>query len=179
MHQPLPGAHRYGPGGEPGGSGDTMSPLLPRPCPYSLSISHAKRMEVNRRENLRAKCTQDNPIFFEAPPAKGDNAAQSFWCWPGMEMIGAGNKVKKGLFVTVQECSGERLVVTGGGLCITLSAEAAIRCLRLSYCLTYASCQGLSLAGVRLLETDSPHFTWRHLYVGASRCTSNQLLQVA
>jgi hypothetical protein len=152
-------------------------------CRYSLCISHAKRMEVNRRENLAAKGVQDLqenvlkvPVFFEAQSAKGDNAAQSFWCWPGLEMIGAGGKVKKGLFVTVQECSGERLVVTGGGLTTTLSAEAAIRCLRLSYCLTYASCQ---LAGVRLLETDSPHFSWRHLYVGASRCTSNRLLQVA
>ena len=94
-------------------------------------------------------------------------------------MIGAGARVKKGLFMTVQQCSGERLVVTGGGLTIALSTDAAIRCLRLSYCLTYASCQGQSLAGVRLLETDSPHFTWRHLYVGASRCTSNRLLQVA
>ena len=44
-------------------------------CRYSLSISHAKRMEVNRRENLKAKCLQDSPIYFEAPPAKGDNAA--------------------------------------------------------------------------------------------------------
>ena len=154
-----------------------MHLTLPASCRYSLSISHAKRMEVNRAENLRAK--PDGAIYFEAPPARGDNAAQSFWCWPGMEMIGAGGKVKKGCFVTVHSCTLERLVVTGGGLSITLSAEAAIRCLRLSYCLTYASCQGLSLAGVRLLETNSPFFTWRHLYVGVSRCTSNQLLQVA
>jgi hypothetical protein len=32
---------------------------------------------------------------------------------------------------------------------------------------------------VRLLETDSPHFSWKHLYVGASRCTSSRLLEVA
>jgi hypothetical protein len=58
-------------------------------------------MEVNRVENLRAKPA--DAIYFEAPPAKGDNAAQSFWCWPGMEMIGAGGKVKKGGFVKVLE----------------------------------------------------------------------------
>ena len=51
--------------------------------------------------------------------------------------------------------------------------------LRLSHALTYAACQGLSLPGVRLLQTDSPHFGWKHLYVGSSRCTSSRLLEVA
>ena len=59
-----------------------------------------------------------------------------------------------------------------------LTAEAAAKSLRLSHCITYASCQGLSLDGVRLLETSSPHFTWKHLYVGCSRCTSSETLQV-
>ena len=94
-------------------------------------------------------------------------------------MIGAGGRAKKGLFYRVVSCTQERVVLEGNGEIVGLSAENAVKHLRLTHCLTYASCQGLSLAGVRLLETDSPHFTWRHLYVGASRCTSSRLLEVA
>ena len=66
----------------------------------------------------------------------------------------------------------------GGGQTLSLTHEAAAKFLRLSSALTYASCQGLSLAGVKLMDTSSPHFTWRHLYVGASRCTGARLLEV-
>ena len=68
--------------------------------------------------------------------------------------------------------------MTTGDQSLTLTAETAAKSLRLSHCITYASCQGLSLDGVRLLETSSPHFTWKHLYVGCSRCTSSETLQV-
>jgi len=143
---------------------------------YSLSVSHATRLEVNRKCNLLHKTLHPEAIKYEAPPRAEHQ--QSFWAWPGQELIGAGGRVKKGLFYTVVSCDFKRLVVEGNGETITVSAEHAARCLRLSHCLTYAACQGLSLAGVRLLETNSPHFGWRHLYVGASRCTSAATLEV-
>jgi hypothetical protein len=100
------------------------------------------------------------------------------WLWPGQELIGAGGRCKKGIFFAVAACTPEKLTVLGNGETLTMAPETAIRSLRLTHCLTYASCQGLSLDGVRLLETSSPHFGWKHLYVGASRCTSSETLQV-
>ena len=82
------------------------------------------------------------------------------------------------IFYTVQACDEARVTLVGNGETLSLSAEKTGKCMRLSHCITYASCQGLSLDGVRLLETESPHFTWKHLYVGASRCTSSRTLQV-
>ena len=154
-------------------------PLRPGPCRYSLAISHATRVLVNRRANLAETTQHSEAVYYNAQPVKGDNAPQSFWCWPGLELIGAGGRCKKGLFLRVVSCSAERITLEGDGGTLTLTPEVAMRCLRLTHCLTYASCQGLSLAGVRLLNTDSPHFGWKHLYVGASRCTSSRLLQVS
>ncbi len=73
-----------------------------------------------------------------------------------------------------------RATVEGDGERLTLSAEMSGKWLRLSRALTHASCQGLSLRGARLLDAESPHFTWKRLYVGTSRCTSSSaLLQVS
>ena len=142
-------------------------------------------MRINRHANLADKAAHPEAIYYAngrqagAEPVRGDNAPQSFWCWPGLELIGAGGRCKKGIFFAVHACTPTCVTVVGNGETLTLTAEAAVKSLRLSSCLTYAACQGLSLAGVRLLETDSPHFTWKHLYVGASRCTSSRLLEVA
>jgi hypothetical protein len=61
---------------------------------------------------------------------------------------------------------------------LTLTHEEAVRSLRLAYSLTFASCQGLTLPGRLRLETDSPHMTIRHLYVGISRATAADLVEV-
>ena len=53
-----------------------------------------------------------------------------------------------------------------------------VKSLRLAYALTYASCQGLTLKGRVRLETDSLHMTLRHLYVGISRATAANLVEV-
>ncbi len=149
------------------------------PARYSLCISHATRMAVNRKANLNQKLMQDSAIFLKAPASKEDNRPQSFWAWPGQELIGAGGRVRKGLFYTVISCDDKHVTVEGNGERLSLSTEMAAKYLRLPHALTYASCQGLSLPGVRLMDTDNPHFTWRHLYVGASRCTSSVILQCA
>jgi hypothetical protein len=44
--------------------------------------------------------------------------------------------------------------------------------------ITYASCQGLTLPGVVMLGTKSDHFTMKHLYVGLSRATAADLVEV-
>ena len=136
-------------------------------------------MWVNAATNERQKLDHPEAILYKAKATLDENSPQSFWVWPGLELIGCGGRAKKGLFYVVQSCTPARLVATGNGETISLTPEQVMSCLRLSHALTYAACQGLSLPGVRLLQTDSPHFGWKHLYVGSSRCTSSRLLEVA
>jgi len=98
------------------------------------------------------------------------------WIWPGLQLIGAGGLCKKGLFYEVAEVTPEWCILQGG---LKLSHEQASKSLRLAYALTYAYCQGLTLKGVVRLETDSPNFTLKHLYVGTSRATAADLVEVA
>ena len=61
---------------------------------------------------------------------------------------------------------------------LRLTHEHTSKSLRLAWAITYASCQGLTLRGVVRLETQSPNFTLRHLYVGISRATAAGLAEV-
>ena len=77
----------------------------------------------------------------------------------------------------VEKCDQETVCLTTGE---TLSHDELVKSARLSYAICYASAQGLTLPGrVRLEDTTNKHFGLRHLYVGASRCTSCFLLEVA
>ena len=62
----------------------------------------------------------------------------------------------------------------------TLRREQVCKCTRLAHCLCYASVQGLTLPGVvRLEDTDSPLFCLRKLYVGVSRATAAELVEIS
>ena len=140
---------------------------------YTLTMSHKRRVQINRQQNQLLK--PPGATFIRAPPAtRAGNQPQSMWIWSGMSLIGAGGKCLKGLFYTV-ECVGEDIVVLNTG---RLSHQECVRSLRLPYALTYASCQGLTLKGRIRLETDSPNMTLRHLYVGISRATAANLVMV-
>ena len=101
------------------------------------------------------------------------------WLWPGLRVIGAGGALRKGVFDTVShvdEGDGGTVHLEGGA---RLSYHQAIRSLRMSYSITYASCQGLTLPGVvRLGDTENQHFGTKNLYVGNSRATAHDLLEV-
>ena len=153
-------------------------PVSGLPVRYNLCISHATRRRINALANARERQAHPEAISIKAEGGCGDNAPQSFWTWPGQELIGAGARAKKGIFYTVVDATCTHLVVEGNGQTLSLTHEAAAKSLRMTHALTYASCQGLSLAGVRLLDTSNIHFTWRHLFVGASRCTAARLLEV-
>ncbi len=61
-----------------------------------------------------------------------------------------------------------------------LGREQVCKCTRLAHCLCCASVQGLSLPGVvRLEDTESPLYCLRKLYVGISRATAAQKVEVA
>ena len=82
----------------------------------------------------------------------------------------------EGVFYEIESYENEIVTLASGE---KLSHDECVRCLRLSYAITYASSQGLTSNGmVRLGDTDNRNFGLRHLYVGASRCTSSNLLEI-
>ena len=98
---------------------------------------------------------------------------QTMRVWPGLNLIGAGGRVSKGIYVHVGP---EKIVLIGGD---SFTHAALLKHNRLCHAITYASCQGLTLEGrVFLCDTESPHFTLKHLYVGTSRATSSELLSM-
>ncbi len=101
---------------------------------YSLAISHATRLAVNRKYNLHDKIVKLNAVPYKAQPSLQDNKPQSFWAGGG-----GPPPPKKGLFYTVVSATPERLVLEGHGETLGLAAETADKCLRLSHCITYAS----------------------------------------
>ena len=149
-----------------------------QPANFTLVISHDKRKKINREQNLQQR--PKDAIFIRAPKVTTGqgNTPQNMFIWPGLLLIGAGGKrLLKGVFYEVEKCDQETVCLTTGE---TLSHDELVKSARLSYAICYASSQGLTLPGrVRLEDTTNKHFGLRHLYVGASRCTSCFLLEVA
>ena len=104
-------------------------------------------------------CQTTNGCSQTAP----QNSPQSMRVWPGLRLIGAGGKIPKGVFVAVAEVEPDGVRLDN----------------RPSHAVTYASCQGLTLHKRVRLDLESCHLTLRHLYVGASRATSSELLEAA
>jgi hypothetical protein len=150
-----------------------MFPRTKRKADYTLTMSHEKRVRINTIRNLHEK--SKDALFLKAPPPlRSGNQPQDMWIWPGIQLIGAGSCVKKGVFVRVEKV-GEKILLDNGQ---ELTHDQTVKSLRLTYALCYASCQGLTLKGVVRLFTNSLFFTKKHLYVGASRCTNYDLLEI-
>ena len=112
-------------------------------------------------------------MYLACPAAKRVqlNAPQPMWMWPGLVLL---------------ECSAERRGIRNGveycvaGVCTssvtlrdgpTLTHAQAVALLRLPFAITYAGVQGSETEGTLALHDCSNfHFSWRHLYVGLSRC---------
>ena len=127
----------------------------------SLVISHAP-------EAVTIEYTGTGPTTTNMP--------QTMRVWPGLKLIGVGGRVTKGIYAHVAEVGPEMIVLDGGD---SFTHTALLKHTRLCHAITYASCQGLTLEGrVFLCDTESPHFTLKHVYVGSSRATSSELLSV-
>ena len=146
----------------------------------SLVISHSKRMAVNAAAN-RALAPEASKLLelevihmgcYESVPTQ--NSPQSMRVWPGLRLIGAGGKIPKGVFVAVAEVEPDGVRLDNG---MRLKNQELLRATRPSHAVTYASCQGLTLHNRVRLDLESCHLTLRHLYVGALRATSSELLR--
>ena len=142
----------------------------------SLVISHAKRLQINERENRRLAPADALLVEYEARGAVPTNAPQTTRVWPGLRLIGAGGKVQKGTFLTVEAVEGDVVRLESGQ---SFAGPELLKHTRLCSAITYASVQGLTLRGrVWLYDVESPHFTLKHLYMGCSRATNSELLSV-
>jgi hypothetical protein len=152
-------------------------PLTQRDADWVLVLSHRKRMALNRQMNQRKKPA--GALFFRYRPVHGSgtgNQPQSMWLWPGVTLVGAGGPCPKGILVQITALSEDGVSLSNGA---TLGREQVCKCTRLAHCLCYASVQGLTLPGVvRLMDTASPMFTLRHLYVGISRATAAENVEL-
>ena len=136
-----------------------LFPRKPGVPDTTLTISHAQWMAVNADANRRLAPANAQLVEPEEDPDTAEqNKSQLMRVWPGVKLIGAGGAIKKGTFERHR-------------------AHPASQT-RLAHALTYASSQGLTLQGRVHLDTRSEHFTLRHLYIGCSRATSGNLLEV-
>ena len=153
-----------------------MLPTTSLPADWTLTMSHRRRVAINAVRNRASKPPDAIHFRYKAVSGKAvANEPQSMWVWPGLQLIGAGGKCQKGILTTVVACSETEIELSTG---VKLDPQQLIRSTRLAAALTYASCQGLTLPGRVRLETDSPNMTIRHLYVGCSRATRADLLEV-
>ena len=152
-----------------------LFPVTTRQADYVLTMSHERRVQINRKMNMLMK-PRVGAIFIRAAiPTRAGNNPQSMWLWVGQQLVGAGGKCLKGLWYNVEKLTEDTVELIGG---LKLTHQDAVRSLRLPYALTYASCQALTLKGVVRLETISSHMTLRHLYVGISRATAASLVEI-
>ena len=136
----------------------------------SLVISHAKRLQINERENRRLASPDALLVQYEARGAVPTNAPQT--------MRVAHRSGRQGAERHLPDCGnggggrrppGERPVLHGPEL---------LKHARLCSAITYASVQGLTLRGRVWLYDVRTHFTLKHLYMGCSRATNSELLSV-
>ena len=95
---------------------------------YTLTMSHKRRVQLNRAQNQLLKPA--GATFIRAPVAtRAGNQPQSMWVWPGMQLVGAGGKCLKGLFYTIEGVDEDGVVLNTG----RLSHQECVRSLRLPY----------------------------------------------
>ena len=169
-------------------------PYHPEQIDLCVVLSHRKRILLNRMLNMgEAARREDARLVKSCGTVKGfANQPQDMLLWPGQELIGCSGhcrKVVNGVVYVVKAVTEEHVVVdmhprfrTGGKneLELALRHADASATLRLSHAVVYYTSQGRTIPNTHLvlLDTLAPHFTGRHLIVGASRVTDGRFLHV-
>ncbi len=151
----------------------------------SLVLSHKKRMDINeRRDEVVAHPDARVLEPDDARPSFQANQPQRMRVWRGCRLQAILREQRFGLnngqLLVVVSLDDEKLELEDVfGERYAVNFKDAARHLRPAHALTYASVQGLTLPGhVQLDDTDSRHFSPRHLYVGLSRATAAHLAHV-
>ena len=135
-------------------------------------------------------------MWVEKSERPSPNEPQGFWLYPGLILIayisnGKQDDVHNGqLFETLEITPTAVMMRDAEAQTIhELSLEFVRHNLRLGFAFTNVGCQGRSLGnfatldtperGITLWDIESPSFFLKHLFTGASRSRSGQLLQIA
>ena len=155
------------------------------PVRFHICISHAKRVSINRRENLKEAVGKEFLLPLVAPKQKAArNSQQDMMLFEGLELFGvtehASNRgVKSGCLYTIEHLARLNDCIKIQGIEKPFKLQEIQRFFRLSYARTYASCQGCEFdCAVCLSDTQHPKFSKRHLYVGLSRCKDAGLVRL-
>jgi len=139
-------------------------------CGLNLTLSHRKRIAINRQVNLNKK--HPNAVFLPCPKLTrlSLNAPQEMWLWPHLELLGClpieKQGVRNGVLYKIESID-DSVHFEGG---IVLSKDDCVLMMRLSHCMTYASVQGRETEGSLCLhDCDSGYMNHKHLYVALSR----------
>jgi len=147
------------------------------PVRWNLVISHAKRVQINRKRNLFYSRWKDVVKLNIAGPALRGNAAQSMILWQGLQLLGSGGAVRNQVLYTIMRIEGEQLWLEE--LEKPLAFAQVKSCLRLSFAQTHASVQGTEYdEPLRLHGCSNRHFSLKHLFVGLSRSKSGALVSL-
>jgi hypothetical protein len=151
-------------------------PATTRKADYNLCISHAKRRRLNFESNLR------KGLFLKAPPSKQANAPQNMFLQIGLKVMciceGKRGRLYNHAFFTVAGLSSNSVTLEDEVGTFEIKHEEAAKLLRLTYGLTYASVEGMTLPGVlRLHDVSHSRMCWRKLNVGLSRGTAFNLVE--
>ena len=150
------------------------------PTPHNLCISHETRIKLNR-QLMSAQAPPGARLIRVRGAQIHRCAAQNMLIWPGLKLLGCVGRVKKsvrnGCLYTVKGCDDD---ITFEELPCSFTEQEVRDMFRLSFAQTYASCQGTEFSeACTLHELDHPRFTWRHLFVGISRCKRAELVSCA
>ncbi len=149
------------------------------PVRWNLVISHAKRVQLNRKLNLHYSKGKEVVTLRIAGKAVRGCAQQSMLLWVGLQLLGCGGSAKNQVLYTIAGIDEEKEELTLEGLAKPLSFAAAPASLRLSFAQTYASVQGTEYEeGLRLHDCRHKFFTRKHLFVGLSRSRSGALISL-
>jgi energy-coupling factor transporter ATP-binding protein EcfA2 len=152
-------------------------PETKRKADYNLCVSHAKRRRLNRESNVR------EGLYLATPPSKQANAPQNMWLQPGLRVMcicdGRRGRLFNHAFFTVAALGEHTVTLEDDNGTFDIKLEEAARVLRLTYALTYASIEGMTLPGIlRLHDGTHPRMCWRKLNVGLSRGTAADNVEV-
>ena len=105
------------------------------------------------------------------------------WLQPGLRVMctceGKRGRLYNHAFFTVAALGDSTVSLTDDLGTFEIKHEEAARVLRLTFALTYASIEGMTIPGIlRLLDGDHPRFDWRTLFVGLSRGTAANDVEV-
>ena len=162
--------------------------------PLVLTLSHKKRMSVNKRQNERLKPEGALYCEWEGEDLRGTTMQpQSMYVWVGLELVGCPrgsgkHNTVQGVIYMVTAITEEALELQmrpeychgAADEAPTVPLEDACTQLRLCHAQCYYTCQGRTVRDrhIVLLDTMHPHFSVRALIVGLSWATHGRWLHV-